>query len=144
MMNCSIKIWRVTLCLLLFCGCVLLTSCGIKKQTDGRYAGTEKEMLSSVIDDFIIALDTQDTDAIKTILAPNVVDTSSNLDESIRRLFLFYSGNTEGNDWDENFNGSYSNHYGTHTSQIEANFAICCTICGEPIRTNIRAKEEIK
>lgn len=124
-MKCCKRFWSIILALLLFIGCIFCFSgCSINKWAENRYNGTEKEMFAKVIDEFITALDEQNAEAIKVLFAPNVVENNPQIDDTIQQLFEFYPGNTEGNDWDENFGGSYSNHYGSHESQIESPFAI--------------------
>lgn len=122
----GIVIRKVNLCVcILFVLCIFfIGGCSDMNKAANQYKGTETEKIQQVLADFITALDSGDSDAIKGMLSVNA-QKSNGVDEQIEQLFSFYPGNTQRHDWDghrlfsESSNGLFSQH-----AQVSVHFAL--------------------
>ena len=117
------------ICLCLTCtGCRLVKSLWVYAQsivTGELYLSKEARLYNETVDNFFVALDAGDKDAIRGMFSPRAQVTDTDLDVQIVRLLEAYSGPTDicGRDGSM-VHGSYSNHHGTHTSSVDSKFPV--------------------
>lgn len=89
------------------------------------FLSSEAKKYNEAVDAFFAALDAGDSDAIRGLFSKNVQETDADLDQQIETLTALYSGPTDINRRDgKSLSGSYSNHYGDHTSTVYSTFPV--------------------
>lgn len=112
---------------ILFSGCgqvdMLLST--LKNKTEELSTSREAKIYNEAVDEFFLALDNRDKDAIRNLFSPYIQKTDKDLEEQIDLLLEAYPGPTDfcGRDG-KVVHGSYSNEYGSHSSMADSEFAV--------------------
>ncbi len=122
------KVYLLTSLCLIFTGCTLTENLLFYAEsivTGEPYTSKEARLYNEAVDNFFVALDAGDKDALHEMFSPSVQATDSDLDIQIDRLMEAYPGPTDVCGRDGSMvAGSYSNSHGKHTSSVGSRFAV--------------------